>query len=132
MIVGKLTLAHGDSRRRIEEFNSKEYGFSVQSFVVGGEEEPLGNHFHTEKDETFLILEGEGEVASVRVAYDDQREDWIPVGEVERTTVKSGSVIKIPAFTAHAFTLRHWSKFICFSSKAFDKEKKDIIPFKII
>ena len=52
-LCGVLVLAHEDERRRIEEFNGSD--FSIQYFKVS-RALPLGNHYHTRRVETFVVL----------------------------------------------------------------------------
>ncbi len=121
-ITGKIKEVHADARRAISEFNSPTGGFSIQSFIVTADELPLGNHFHNDKEETFVILEGGGKVLLAQVNEDGQ-----PI-QIAIYSLEAGSVVKVCPRTAHTFFLKPGSRMICFSSKAFDENNKDMIP----
>ncbi len=118
MLIGKIGFIHEDQRRKIEEYNSEEEDFSIQAFAVF-EEIPLGNHYHAQKTEIFIIIKGEGEFVYLPS----------PFGDKEVCHVEAGSVIKVGPLEPHRFILKPGSKMTCFSSNAFDKE--DLIPLKI-
>src|SRR5436309_7110020 len=91
--IGNLEYAHADNRRTIFECNFPTS--SVQQFRIT-EATPLGNHFHKEKHETFVLLRGNG-----KCAYLPVNKDGAPCGEQTTLDVKKGSVIHIQPFTAH-------------------------------
>ena len=121
---GKIALVHDDHRRAISEFNSPQGGFSVQSFVVK-ERSPLGNHYHTQKEETFVVY-GTGELRTCDVGLTGE-----PTGPVMIYPITPGSVYHIKPCTAHTFLLDPDSSMFCFSSEPFDENNKDMWPHKL-
>src|SRR3989338_9280110 len=115
VVIGTIAFVHEDNRRSIAEFDSPEGGFSVHIFKIK-EKIPLGNHYHAEKDEVFVIV-GDG-----MVFFAEVNRDTFEVGYICGEVVTTGSVIKIPAYTAHTFVLKPGSKMLCYSTKPFDKE----------
>lgn len=125
VVLGMITPVHEDERRSIAEFDSPAGGFSVQSFQIKESQIPLGNHYHGDKDEIFVITEGRGIVFFAEV-----NRDKFKAKDIFSRIVSAGSVIKIPAYTAHALVLKTGSKMICFSTKPFDAD--DLHPCKVI
>src|SRR5258708_5168250 len=78
----------------------------------------LGNHFHKEKQETFLITEGSGKFAYP--PRTTEGEPWYK-GTVD---IEKELVIQIQPFTAHAFMLEPGSAMICFSTEHFDSDNQ--------
>lgn len=111
-LVGLATLVSKDARRTIHEYNDPAQDLSVQLFEIE-RPIPLGNHYHKEKDETFVITAGGG---FVRLQGKDVCSDL---------RLQQGSVVMVPAGVTHTFVLREGSTMICFSSKAFNA--KDMI-----
>ncbi|MBI2121736.1 MAG: hypothetical protein HYT98_01305 [Candidatus Sungbacteria bacterium] len=116
-----------DNRRIIEEFNCTEGGFSVGRFFIKNDDKALGNHYHRDKEETFVILDGSGIVVTQKLLTSGN-----PLGPVERTELQPDSVVKIMRYTAHAFLLKPGSRMICYSSAAFNLENQDLIPYIVI
>jgi quercetin dioxygenase-like cupin family protein len=122
--VGSFEHAHTDNRRTILECNFPTS--SVQYFMITSTL-PLGNHFHKERQETFVILKGRGKC--IWLALD---KDGFPLdGEQVTMDIREGSVIQIPPFTAHAFSLEPESIMICYSSIRFDPDHQDMFPYKL-
>jgi mannose-6-phosphate isomerase-like protein (cupin superfamily) len=119
-LIGLIGLVHEDARRAISEFNTDDWGFSVQQFRIK-EKIPLGNHYHKRKDEIFVILKGSGHVILQKVGESKVKETIL---------LKTGSVIYVPKNMAHTFVLEPDSEMICFSTKAFDKD--DMHPFVLV
>lgn len=115
--------AHSDNRRKILECNF--LTSSVQYFTIM-ERLPLGNHFHKERHETFVIASGGGKCCYVTV-----NENGVPNGEQVTLPVRQGSVIQIHPLTAHAFLLEPGSTMLCFSSIPFDSENQDMFAFQL-
>ena len=122
---GRIAPVHEDQRRSISACNSPEGGFSIQSFVIK-ERIPLGNHYHAEKEETFIVY-GTGELRTC-----DIDRSGSPIGPVQTHAITSESVYHIKPFTAHTFLLDLGSRMICFSSKPFYKNDKDMWPHKLV
>ena len=120
---GDLVHAHTDDRRVIFECNLPTS--SVQQFVIYGSA-PLGNHFHKERQETFVVTSGEG-----RCAYLSLDKDGNPIGRQQFSELKKGSVIQIMPFTAHAFRLEPGSTMLCFSSIPFDPDDPDMFAYQL-
>ena len=119
-VVGTLLEVHRDARRAIAEYNALDTSFSVQRFSVTGHE-PLGNHYHKQKSETFVIASGFGVVVLASVNGNGEI-----LGIVKRHRIVPGSVVHVPAMTAHAFVFTTDSaEMFCFSSTAFDKDSPD-------
>lgn len=107
-----------DSRRLIRECNFST--MSVQSIEVSDGAVPLGQHYHANKSELFVILEGGGTIRTVRV-----NSSGVPEGIVAERAVIVGDVISVPPYYAHRFDLRKDTRMLVFSSKPF--EETDII-----
>lgn len=118
--IGLTEFVHGDERRIISEFNSPAGDFSIQQFEIK-KEIPLGNHYHNEKDEIFVILKGGGYVILQNTKEKKEK---------ETTLLETGSVVYVPKNTAHTFVLEEGSEMICFSTKAFDKD--DLFPWVLV
>ena len=116
MIHGTLKSVKEDGRRKIEEFSSLEGDFSIQLFTILSEQ-PLGDHYHEEKDEIFVILEGSGKLVTDSI----DKEAWGGGRYLNSCELKIGSVVLVKKRVAHRFILEPGSKMICFSSKAFDE-----------
>ncbi|HLZ56180.1 MAG TPA: hypothetical protein VKR06_04465 [Ktedonosporobacter sp.] len=121
--VGHFLQAHRDERRTLWEWNFP--SSAVQSFLITSSM-PLANHFHKEKQETFLLLEGEGSCTWLALYLDGS-----PQGMPETIQLEAGSLLQIFPFTAHAFRLKPGSRMICFSSVAFNPENKDMFPYQL-
>lgn len=110
---GALSLASSDARRDIREFGFNSSAF--QDFVIKDASKPLGQHYHREKFEIFYFLEGSGTIQTARVDAEGKI-----VGEIKKSEVTSGSVIRIPPCHTHRFDLVSNTRFVAFSSKPFD------------
>lgn len=119
MFYGKFIKVHEDERRIISEFNSPRGGFSVQFFRIKTES-PLGNHYHKEKYEVFVITKGGGKLFTKNI---NQK------GEARKTALEEGSIVKIHPFLAHCFILKTGSEMICYSSAPFDE--KDVNKYTV-
>ncbi len=119
---GPIVSVHKDARREISEFNGE--GFSLQSFEIF-ERLPLGNHFHTNKNETFVILEGGASLLTKLITADS-------TDVVHTRTVSKGDVVRIPPMVAHTFLLEPGSKMMCFSSVPFNPDDMDMTPHKLV
>jgi len=120
---GQLKLVHGDIRRSIFEYNGED--FSIQKFDIH-QECSLGDHFHRNKSETFVLIEGAG-----FVLFKPLNSDGVSSDEVQRHELFPGSVFRLPPLTAHTFFLKAGSKMVCYSSAKFDSNNTDMPPFKI-
>jgi quercetin dioxygenase-like cupin family protein len=121
--TGNLEHAHADNRRVIFECNLPTS--SVQKFFINAKE-PLGNHYHKERHETFVIISGQGKCACLPLNKDGELQ-----GELVVFPIKQGSVIQVTPFTAHAFRLEPESTMICFSSIPFDPENPDMFVYQL-
>jgi quercetin dioxygenase-like cupin family protein len=122
--VGNFEHAHTDNRRTILECNLPTS--SIQYFTITSTL-PLGNHFHKERQETFVILKGRGKCVWLSLNGEGR-----PLSSEQVTAdVREGSVIQILPFTAHAFSLEPGSIMLCFSSIRFDLDDQDMFPYKL-
>lgn len=113
-LITRIHPAAQDSRRVIFEISLEEvekYGgfkpLRFQDFTITNAN-PLGNHFHRELHELFLITQGE----EVQVHLENiETHEFIP------TLVSAGSLIRIPPGIAHAFRFQNGiGTMVCFSS----------------
>ena len=126
-VVGTLLEVHRDVRRAIAEYNAMDMSFSVQRFSITGHE-PLGNHYHRQKSETFVITSGFGVVILASM-----RENGEVLGGPKRHRIAPGSVIHVPAMTAHVFVFTTDSaEMFCWSSAGFDRAAPDIHPYVLV
>ena len=121
---GVLDVAHSDPSRTLCECNLSDC--SVQIIDVEAEI-PLANHYHELKDETFVLVEGDGVFYGVAVDEYGNR-----LGEVQARQLLEGAIIKVPAFFAHTFILRPGSRLVCFSSNPFNPENTDLHPLQLV
>lgn len=121
---GVLDVAHSDPSRTLCECNLSDC--SVQIIDVEAEI-PLANHYHELKDETFVLVEGDGVFYGVAVDEYGNR-----LGEVQARQLLEGAVVKVPVFFAHTFILRPGSRLVCFSSKPFNPENTDLHPLQLV
>lgn len=121
--TGFFEHAHEDNRRIILECNLSTS--SVQFFTIN-EAIPLGNHFHKERHETFVIVTGEGICSYLTLTKNGE-----PCGEQITLEVRPGSVVQIHPFTAHVFRLKPGSTMLCFSSIPFDPDHNDMFAFEL-
>ena len=113
---GRFEPVHDDARRTILEQEFPEEPLSLQHQVIK-DRLPLGNHFHEQKREVFVVLRGGGLMRYAEVGDDGQR------GEVlQRENIGPGSVIVVPARVAHAFVLEPGSELLCYSEVLFDEQ----------
>ncbi len=121
--LGMMQFGHGDERRIIDDCNLNECG--IQHFYIKSTE-PLGNHYHKNKQEVFVIVEGKGIFTYLPLNHEGK-----PLGKQKTISVKKGNVIKVDPFTAHAFRLNIGSTMWCFSSAPFDQDNLDMHFFKL-
>lgn len=121
--LGLMQFGHGDERRIINDCNLNECG--IQHFYIKSIE-PLGNHYHKNKQEVFVIVEGKG-----IFTYLPLNQQGKPIGTQKTISVTTGNVIKVAPFTAHAFRLKIGSTMWCFSSAPFEPENSDMHFFKL-
>ena len=121
-LKGSFTFVHGDNRRTIEEVNGP--NSAIQRFTVHTRD-PLGNHYHNRRVETFIWHQGRG------VVYLIFLDVWKRETGREKIEVAAGSVLEIPRNTAHLFVMEPGTVFICHSSIPFNPHAKDMIPYEI-
>ena len=117
--TGTLRPVHKDARRAISEMNGS--NFSLQSFEIF-QSIPLGNHYHERKTETFLLIEGSGELVTQDITQK----------KVLRQDIEQGAVIRIEPGIAHTFVLAPGSKMIGYSSTPFDPNDMDMHAHKLV
>lgn len=131
IITGKLgPVRNGDDERRlITAFGSKNDGFELTHFIIRKTTKaPLGNHYHREKTETFMILDGSGILTYAEVVEIDGKVSLFK--KPETIELSGGTVVQILPYTSHAFHLEEGSVMVCFSSRPFDSN--DMPSCKII
>lgn len=120
---GILTLPNpkaDDDRRTILETNLGDG--SVQFFHVK-RDATLGNHFHRNKTETFVFIEGSG---SLRTAEVDGKGEI--AAEIRTFTIGPMTTVKIPPYQTHQFDLKAGTRFLCYSSAPFDPKDMPSCP----
>ncbi len=125
--LGKMKKVSSDARRTIYEFNAPDSGFSTQYFEVH-QSVPLGNHFHTGKEEYFTIMSGGGWYYSVPC----DPETGAPLTTLTRERVETMSAITVPAYTAHTFVLDPGSTMYCYSTAPYDDTNKDMLSCVLV
>src|SRR5512133_1574617 len=129
VIRGNLQLVHEDSRRAIYEFDSPQEHFSIVRLIVPStatDNVVVGNHYHREKIETFLVLKGSGVVMTRQI--DEQT--GLAIGLPILRRIREGFAIKMKMFVAHAFVLAPGSEMTFFTSEAFNAD--DLIAHVLI
>ena len=122
-ITGVLGFAHEDDRRIIHEINFADS--AVQEFTLK-KEAILGNHYHKEKSETFVVTKGKGIVVLCPLDTDGNK-----IGEPTQANIHENMVINIPKYMAHTFKLEEGTVMLCYSSAPYDNNNKDLIPFTL-
>lgn len=112
--IGRMDLVNEDDRRKIEEFESPHCSLSVSRLTIL-RDSVLGNHFHKNKTETFVVIKGSGWVLQRSVNEEGER-----ITDTKLSHLHVGSVVVIPPLTAHTFGMRKESELLCFSSATFD------------
>lgn len=123
-MMGEITSAHSDTRRAISEWNGPDR--SVQGFEIFNCPDPLGKHFHRNKEEVFIITEGGGTLLLCNVDKDGNRG-----GDVSEVILTEGSVVVIKPFTAHTFYLEPGTKMLCYSTAPFDPSDMPPTPWLV-
>jgi len=118
----RVPSVHSDERRDIAEV---EYAFpsAVRKTVLAVKGVvSLGNHYHRELTETFLLAQGEAHLLTRDVDAEGSA-----TATIEKQTLVAPVVIVMPPFTAHCFQFSGPAVLICDSDKPFDKN--DLLPF---
>lgn len=119
---GSLELVSSDARHNIREL---EFSGSVfQEFYIRDTAGPFGQHFHRKKFEIFYFFDGGGTIRTARVNAEGKI-----VGEIKQFEAGMGSVIRIPPMHTCHFDFAPNTRFVVFSSEAFDPN--DIIACSI-
>src|SRR5262245_57901921 len=101
-----LKLVSNDSRRSLFEFG--EGNWKIGKYIEVKEDSELGNHFHKEKDECFLLIEGE-----------------IKELELDNLTlccVKAPFSFTVPKGMRHRFSIKAGSKLIGLQSELYNPQ----------
>jgi hypothetical protein len=97
---------HEDNRRRLIEFGQGP--FAVCKALTAKEGCIVGEHYHRNKDESFLLLSGK----ATRVV----------IGDLERFDQEAPQEWHVPRGTYHVFELEEGSVLIGTASEPFDQE----------
>jgi mannose-6-phosphate isomerase-like protein (cupin superfamily) len=122
-----LKIVSTDARRTIYEHSSRDGNYVINYFDIHATV-PLGNHYHTEKDEHFIILEGSGVYVSAAHTTEASR----VLSQRHVVPLRTLDTVFVPVFTAHAFILTPGSKMTCFGNAPWNNERPDIHPLKIV
>lgn len=104
-----LKLVSEDHRRSLFEFGEGKW--KCAKYVEIKEDSIIGNHFHLEKDECFLLIEGE-----ISGLYLEDRKT--PVSE----NIKAPYAFNVPRGIYHKFNIKAGSKLIGLMSEHYNKE----------
>ncbi|HSE29523.1 MAG TPA: hypothetical protein VLA77_02980 [Candidatus Saccharimonadales bacterium] len=120
---------HSDDRRTISEVDvPTETGFGIGRMTlleinapVDGKPVTLGDHYHMEDRERFLLTRGRGVLTSCHVSPVGQL-----VGPLKVDSVQAGDVIVIEPFVAHTFVFDGPATLVCVSSMTFDPKDTEV------
>lgn len=124
-IQQQLQVAHQDQRRTITEAVLPNGG-AVQQFEVHSQC-VLGNHYHTRRTETFVVMQGVGILITQQLHPDGRPMTAAP----QSTALAPGSVVHVPPYTAHAFILSSGAVMVCYSSHAYTPKDPDMHSYKL-
>ncbi len=97
---------HTDSRRKLIEWARGD--FRVSKALIAGENCIVGDHYHRNKDETFLLLQGKAR----RIVLNDQ--EW--------SDVAAPYEIEVPRGNYHLFDLEPGSILLGVATSVFDPD----------
>lgn len=107
-----LEKVHSDRRRTIYEATD-DATYSL-TFIEVHAREPLGNHYHRWRAETFFIQSGSGVLYLYPVSRDGKKQCQ------ERSyTVHTGHVVRVEPYVVHAFYLEPDSEIVCHATAPF-------------
>ncbi len=88
------TVKHEDERRTLIEW-VKDTPFKSAKIVIAKDELPLGEHYHTKKDEMFYLLTGKGTMAldGVKSEFNEGDCIFIKRGTVHTFILSAGSIL---------------------------------------
>lgn len=87
-------MKHEDNRRILTEFgNGKDW--KVCKVIQTKEDCVLGKHYHREKDESFMLVRGKGEVKITKQFEDMElfKEYYVPAGTIHEFYLTKGSIL---------------------------------------
>ncbi len=122
--VGSLKLESQDTRRTISELNYTNGSCALLDVHDGSK--PLGQHYHKNKTETFLVVQGSGTVRTAEV--DDE---GMIIGDVMVTSLTKNSVVVIPPMHTHRFDLEIGTSMVMISSTPFDPDDMLACPINV-
>jgi mannose-6-phosphate isomerase-like protein (cupin superfamily) len=100
----KEMFIHEDSRRKLIEWANGD--FKVAKALIAKAGCVVGDHYHAQKDETFLLLSG--------------RANRVVIGEWRRENVEAPCVFDVPRGTYHLFDLKEGSVLCGVGTAPFD------------
>lgn len=102
----ELTLVSEDSRRALYEFGEGDW--KIAKYIEVKEDSVIGDHYHLNKDECFLLVEGQIEE--------------LFIGEESVKNINAPSVVDVPRGTYHKFLIKGGSKLIGLMSELYNKQ----------
>lgn len=104
-----LKIVSEDWRRSLYEFGEGQW--KIAKLVHVKEDSVIGNHFHLEKDECFLLVEGE----IIELYLENREESLIK-------NIKAPFVINVPRGLYHKFNIKAGSKLVGLMSEQYKPE----------
>ena len=108
-----LKLVSEDSRRKLFEFG--EGIWKVAKYIEVSQDCEIGSHYHKEKDEFFLLIDGEMEYTLA------SKSDVSLTYYVYNRRVTAPFAISVPRGTFHTFKIKAGSRMIGLCSELFNK-----------
>lgn len=112
--VKRFQVVSDDHRRTIQEVTGSHYAVTIITMKQG--DPPVGKHYHTDKDEHFVVASGGGEYRWYVVSSEGER-----ISEIHSEVIEGGMEIYVPKNVAHIFYLKPGTQLICFSTAPFNQ-----------
>lgn len=122
-LIAQTKPVSADHRRTIwEPLNGQE--MRRVNFFEFSEALPVGNHFHRNGTELFLVTRGTLSVAVLENVLTKER--------VSARNLPPGTLISVPEGVSHAFIFEPGSLMIGMASAPFDENDKDLNDYKLL
>ena len=122
--VAPLTCQHDDTRRSVYEVLCGISGIVRVTHLAVKDKAILGNHFHRNLTETFILVSGTALLFTQKVASDGRAREIMRWEKIE-----APCIIEMPPLTVHAFSFTGPAILISLGDTPFDRE--DQVPYTL-